>query len=134
MTPRGDTGDVMDGNAYPMCECGHRHDHHRDDGDPRGGGCTRADCSCKSYTPAAVADRAQRLALDLVEAGDAANVDDALAKIRGACGPPKAQTITFAVGEASVRPFTRGSPPGVVGYPLVALQEAYELGRRRGGR
>lgn len=34
---------------YPVCECGHRYDHHRDNRDPRGGGCWQ--CSCVRYLP-----------------------------------------------------------------------------------
>jgi hypothetical protein len=33
----------------PPCVCDHRADRHRDDGDPRGGGCW--ECSCDSYSP-----------------------------------------------------------------------------------
>lgn len=36
-------------SAYPVCYCGHRYDHHRDPGDPRGGGCHL--CVCHTYTP-----------------------------------------------------------------------------------
>lgn len=37
---------------YPVCSCEHRYDHHRDDGDPRGGGCAREE----SYSSSAKAD------------------------------------------------------------------------------
>lgn len=40
----------MQFGVWPLCLCGHRKDRHKDDGDPRGGGCW--ECSCVSYRPA----------------------------------------------------------------------------------
>ena len=34
---------------FAACRCGHRHDHHRDWGDPRGAGCWL--CECGAYDP-----------------------------------------------------------------------------------
>jgi len=37
-------------SAYPLCVCGHRYDHHRDESDPRGAWCY--DCARKCiYQP-----------------------------------------------------------------------------------
>jgi hypothetical protein len=36
---------------YPVCLCGHRFDRHRDQNDPRGGGCWEQPCRCMGYAP-----------------------------------------------------------------------------------
>lgn len=76
---------------YPMCDCGHRHDHHRDDGDPRGGGCWR--CCCTSYAPLVSArplSQTQAVILDFITEC-----------VRARGYPPSVREIGDAVGLTS---------------------------------
>lgn len=84
-----------------------------------------APCSaCKGF-PCCAAGRLHRLALDMVDDGDASDVDAALAQVRSALGPRRGHVtvnvVTSVGGPGS-------SPPGV---PIGMVQEAYRAGRRR---